>query len=51
MAINPTEGARAPRQMPSVGRKPKGLWVAQAIAGGELLHSSPANRKGGEHGE
>ena len=43
MARKPTEGARAPRQMPSVGRKPKGLRVAQAIAGGGLLRSLPAN--------
>jgi hypothetical protein len=43
MAIKPSSATRAPRQMPELGRKPKGLRVAQVIAGGELLLSSPVN--------
>jgi len=36
MAIKPSSGTRAPRQMPELGHKPKGLWAAKAVAGGEL---------------
>ena len=43
MAIKPSAATRAPRHMPELGREPKGSRVAQVIAGGELLYSSPAN--------
>jgi hypothetical protein len=41
-AEKPTEGTRAPRQKPSVGHISKGVWVAKAIAGGELWYSLSA---------
>lgn len=38
MALNPITGARAPRSVTVIGRRPKGLWEpVRVLADGELL--------------